>query len=475
MEVTDKRNNDNDKTEDKEPNILELGFFFCKLCLQYPEYIININQKGKISISHKCLNNEVINIELNDKNNFNKNKVSDKTCKCCQKEAFNICLNCEELFCDECAKQHENDSEKINNEFNEIKVVPIIKKQYYCKQHHKKVTHYCNFCKNNLCENKCLFEHHHCKNEKLINENIIQPLNYNGENQALNTLFNLANSFYQCYLIGKEKNEMTINIILNLSLIGPINNYIKENKDKDKILENKEIKNSFKVPGEEKDYVFKSFRNEEFEKYYNKLIMCTLSGSPYYFHKINDIKKYYQKLNLYKEESSSIEMSFIMMLFRQIDNGLNELRQITNYKDFKDYSLNFLDIKQKYDQIQVEVNELELDVELLKKFVITIDYRVDYELRRKIGNIIADKIIFFYHDKIDKISITEYLLGLSIEDIEKKINKVKKKSDSEEKETILIKLTEMYKNGLLLLKELTDKKLNTNKDLAIANVPKYNI
>ena len=174
------------------------------------------------------------------------------------------------------------------------------------------------------------------KNEKLINAKIIKPLNYNGENKILNILFNLANAFYQCYLIGIEKNEMTINIILNLSLIEPINNYIKENKDNDKIIENKEIKNTFKLPGEEKEYVFNSFRNEEFEEYYNKLIMGTLSGNPYYYHKINDIKKYYQGLNLYKKESSPIEMSYIMMLFRQIDIGLNELRQITNYKDFKD-------------------------------------------------------------------------------------------------------------------------------------------
>ena len=85
------------------------------------------------------------------------------------------------------------------------------------------------------------------------------------------------------------------------------------------------------------------------------------------------------------------------------------------------------------------MNNLGLDVELLKKFVITIDYRVDYELRRKIWNILTDKIIFFYHDKIDKISIIEYLLNLSIEDTKKKIIKVKQKSDSKEKETILIK------------------------------------
>ena len=77
--------------------------------------------------------------------------------------------------------------------------------------------------------------------------------------------------------------------------------------------------------------------------------MCAVIGNVYYYHKLNDIKIYYQKLQLYNQESFPIEMSFMMMLFRQIDQGLNELRQITNYKEFKDYSLNFLELKLKYD------------------------------------------------------------------------------------------------------------------------------
>ena len=58
--------------------------------------------------------------------------------------------------------------------------------------------------------------------------------------------------------------------------------------------------------------------------------------------------------------------------------------------------------------------------------MITIDYRVDYELRRKIGNIIFVKIFALYHGKIYEIYSIEYLLGLSIEDIEKKFLKFRK-------------------------------------------------
>ena len=46
------------------------------------------------------------------------------------------------------------------------------------------------------------------------------------------------------------------------------------------------------------------------------------------------------------------------------------------------------------------------------------DFRVEYELRRKIGNIIGIEILKLV-EKIDNIEKTTYLLVLSIEDIEK--------------------------------------------------------
>ena len=55
------------------------------------------------------------------------------------------------------------------------------------------------------------------------------------------------------------------------------------------------------------------------------------------------------------------------------------------------------------------------------------DFRVEYELRRKIGNIIGIEILKLV-EKIDNIEKTTYLLVLSIEDIEKKLSKQIKKT-----------------------------------------------
>ena len=161
-----------------------------------------------------------------------------------------------------------------------------------------------------------------------------------------------------------------------------------------------------------------------------------------------------------------------MMLYRQKKQRLNEFLQLTHYKEYRDFSLILLELKQKYDQLQVAINDLELERKILKKFVITIDYRIDYELRREIRNI-ADKIIVLYHDKIDKINVIEYLLELSIEDIENKIVKIQKRPYNIKKMT-LEKLTEKNKNGLFLLNNFTNKKLENNKESKVGQIPKYN-
>ena len=252
MEALNNSRVDSQEIEIKKKNLFGIDFFFCYFCLQYPEYIININKNGNISISHKCIDNKTITIGLSESKSFD-TMIFKKTCGYCQKAALNICLNCETLICDNCKEEYKIDKRVLNDEYSKIRVSPIMMKQYYCKQHCKKVTHFCNFCKINLCEKDCLLEHFHCKNEKLIYEIKIKPSDYNGNNKTLNILNILSKSFYECYLRGLDKKEMTINIILNLYLIEPINCFFEEKKDNFDILEDKSIKNAFKNSGEERD------------------------------------------------------------------------------------------------------------------------------------------------------------------------------------------------------------------------------
>jgi len=72
-------------------------------------------------------------------------------------------------------------------------------------------------------------------------------------------------------------------------------------------------------------------------------------------------------------------------------------------------------------------------LELLIKYTISLDYRVDYEQRRKIGNLIADKMLTLFPENIETIKINEYLLGFVIENIETKINKLNNLKENGEK------------------------------------------
>ena len=122
-----------------------------------------------------------------------------------------MCLKCGKFICESCKDEHDK--------YREATVVSINNSQYICKHHFRKVTLFCNFCKLDLCQDYCLLEHHHYKNESLIFKQEIKPSCYKCSNKTLITLTNLFNAFYQCYVKGLEDSKMTIKIVLNLYLI----------------------------------------------------------------------------------------------------------------------------------------------------------------------------------------------------------------------------------------------------------------
>ena len=173
------------KNGNKPNNILDTEKYFCPFCLQYPEYTIKLNNKGNICLSHCCNENKTINIDISQIEQF-KSNIYNKMCVHCNKCASNICLKCGEFICDKCILNHESIGDKedlLNSEYTQRSAFKILNSQYYCKQHLEKVTHFCRFCKINLCD-KCLIEHYHYKNESLFIEIKINPSGYNGNDQT---------------------------------------------------------------------------------------------------------------------------------------------------------------------------------------------------------------------------------------------------------------------------------------------------
>ena len=269
---------------------------------------------------------------------------------------------------------------------------------------------------------------------------------------------------------------MTLNIIANYHLIEAINSFIKANKNNKGKYKDSDINNKFKKAEEESFYMFNHFGNEDFNKFYFKLIINFQQGNIRAFHKFIEIRERYKYLQKYKKEIFSFEQNYIIILTLSINAFLDDLFLFSNLKEFREFPLIHLNLKRKINQLQNLQNQLELDLDLLKKFVVSVDYRVNYELRRKIGNLLADKILNIFGEKIDKIELTLYLISLSIEDIEKKIVNANNTIIDEKYKVIVLKqLKEKYQRALDLLKEVTSNKLKNIRNLKQVKWPQQNI
>ena len=461
------------KNENGKKNDFEIEKYFCPTCLQYPEYTIIIKNNGSIYLSHLCSENKTISEGLTEIKGF-KSSSNEKVCVNCKNIATNICLKCGEFICDKCLIEHQSTKGLLNNDNLKVSIFPILSSQYYCKNHLNKVTHFCRYCKINLCDKECLLGHYHYKNELLNIRIKMNPSGYNGENVTLKGLADLSKSFNECYEEGVKNSNLTLNIIHNYYLIEPINGFIKANKNNKGKIKEETISSKFKKAEGESYYIFDLFANEDFNKYYFKLIMNAQKGNIRAFHKLMEIRKRYISLRKYKNEIISFKQNYIIALNLSIVNQLDELFLNFNFKAFRDFPLILFNLNQKINDLERQQNQLLLDLESIKKFVISIDFIFDFDLRRKVGNMISGKMLNLYVDKLDKIEMTEYLLALAIEDIETKIAKTNlSEMPKENKKNALKNLKDKYTKGLQLLKDITSNKLK-NINLDNIKFPKSN-
>ena len=91
-----------------------------------------------------------------------------------------------------------------------------------------KVTHYCNICKIHLFSNECLREHCHINCYPLYEKINYQKFEkeYEGKNNNLLKLALISKLFDDCYSNCLRNSNMTINIILNYSLVKKIKDFI---------------------------------------------------------------------------------------------------------------------------------------------------------------------------------------------------------------------------------------------------------
>lgn len=439
---------------------------FCPGCLKIPEYLIHITKDGKVLLKHTC--NKKSKEKLLSENDEFQSFIAKNRCSYCNIKCENICLKCDKNVCNKCSENHLIDpliypkDENINQSLDKsIIYIPIA--QFYCKEHLSINSYFCGICKINLCH-ECILEHCHINCLSLLENKAKEEIvKYNGSNKIILELLKISELLKECYLALFKSSTITVSILLNLFLSNEINEFIKARTNQTNDIKEQLITNKYNETIKISDHLCQLYGGTNFQINYFKAIHFIRTGNIRSYHNFNKIKK------VYKEPFSplfenNLKSAYIIGLENLIKNSYTDLLLISNSIEIGKTYYFLIETIKKYQELQLIINKLNLDIQVLKAYVVSIDYRVDYELRRKIGNLIAEKFISLYPNKIDNIIETEYLFGLSIEFLEKKIKKIQSQTleiDEEKKKNLIDK----YSKGLKLLTELSSNKLDNIKNV----------
>ena len=440
---------------------------FCSDCLCIPHYSIEVKPNGLIYINHNC-NNSVNKRKIFEEIEKEKNEEIAIKCSYCQTKTMLICTKCNSFICNKCLKYHLNyyvieeevDKEKYSKEKNKeidksedsefdsdiisekeeeneeekkILYISIFDKQFICNEHQMKYTYYCEICKINLC-NECKIYHIHINNlcfKEIKNlKNIKSILERKEENKIFSKLILLSNIFNECFLLNKENKNFNINIIQNYLTIKNIIDFIEVNR-KSEIINDAIINNEIKPTNNK--YFFKKFMGDEFRKYYAVLLNRIQMGHIDCWYKLKNIENNYNKKNINNNALDIINNGYNLFLSVMI---MDIKTNFSFYKDILDssqFSLYFSEFANIYEDILLNFKILEYKFDNLKDITLEINYKLDFEIRRKASNLIAKEIIDKYYKNIYNLKITNYRLTNSLNKIKDKINEINEKKNDNEK------------------------------------------
>ena len=152
-------------------------------------------------------------------------------------------------------------------------------------------------------------------------------------------------------------------------------------------------------------YLCKNGENDFTENFKNFLLNFA-SGNIKSSHKLKEIKSYYYskvnlKINYIFWETTHI--TSLSLLIMDTKNNFYNMQNIVLSNEFKLISMNLL---KNLNIVSLKNNILELNLETIKRITVNNNFRQDFELRRKTGNLIAEKILECFFDDLQKIKMT---------------------------------------------------------------------
>ena len=98
---------------------------------------------------------------------------------------------------------------------------------------------------------------------------------------------------------------------------------------------------------------------------------------------------------------NTTKIAYIISLNNLINEKKNELLFLSNSFLNGNTQYCLFEAIKRIKELQTLVKKLDFDLELLKKYAIDLDYRVDFEQRRRIGNLLAEKILSLFPNNIE--------------------------------------------------------------------------
>ena len=324
-------------------------------------------------------------------------------CVYCMSKCDKLCVKCKNLICKKCLKEHCK-SPYIHRQNNELKLEDPVNSQFICSIHLYNYQFYCPICKINLCQ-KCKEEHFHMNCPSLIKTKLEGPEQIKS---TYNQLILLSESFYYCYNKSYLSNKMTLNILLNVNLANNIINYT-ENPDA-KIIE---IKNNFLLDVQDKPFICENNPATKFNKYYSVLLSQVSLGEIKYFHLLGNIEKMNENL----EEPLIFKNCYYASLKSKNGNLKNLLDSLRLILDSNETNLMLAEYIKESSYLKLKIEFTNFCLELLKNLSMKMNYKLDFEMRRKMGNIIGQLLLKNFHKNLVEIKPTERLIALSSEKI----------------------------------------------------------
>ena len=461
-------NKENDVNSTEEPEKKMFFKIFCPLCYQFPEYSVKFISSSNFRLVHECLEGKMI------EGNIDFEKESEPytfTCFYCKKSCNRICIKCKYIMCQNCSQKHIKNPYALTKKAKKLEnknqsIICIMNSQYICENHLLQYKFYCPVCKINLCQ-KCKEEHFHincpCLNEqKFISKEINEP-----PNDCFKQLFKLSKLFYDCYDKNLSNSRMTLNILLNTNLADNIINFIQIQGNFNN--EGKTIKNTFLNDINENLFLCNEKGSSKFEEYFCNLLIKSNSGNICAYKILNGIIEKYEKeykINLYNKYF--LRQSYLSSLYFKNEKFINKINFASIKIDLNETNIILINCLKMINDLKLKNEFFEFCLHLMKIIQLKMNYKFDYELGRKIWNVISTILLKNFNKNLDPIPKSKNLILNSSDYSKQKVNEItpnKNNKNLDIKSKGFESLKSKYKLVLKMLNdEICDELVKSEKD-----------